>query len=237
MMAMLNKSLKSLHWFFACLSFGLMPVAWSMEVEDAEPLALGVCQLETWLHFKDDGTRRILTPACGVTDALELGVSGAAEKDAQGLFMSEAQIQAKYLIQGLSHERRMTSVMLGVGREVSPDERTHQMTYFAKLPMTFLFKSGDVKLLTEIGIKHAHSDRDTVVTWGLGNETLILPRLSFIGEVYGESVKRPLFQAGIKAHLIPEKLELELSYGNRLGLMDDARFVLLGLRFISPTWF
>ncbi len=209
----------------------------AMDVDDAQILDTGKCQLESWLRFNTDGTQRILSPACHVMGKLELNIAGTFEKDAQGMVLTDGQLQGKYVLKPLNDEDYAISMMMGAVRHTEPDDRDKSWSYFAKVPLSFVFRNGDVMLHTNWGMNHNQVGNTTRLTWGIGNEIKLNPRFNLLGEVFGENKGKPFFQAGVRTILIPEKVELDLTYGNKTGWDHDGRFVLLGLRLISPKWF
>jgi hypothetical protein len=226
-------------WLLACSVACTMSMqhAMAMDVDDAQPLEDGKCQLESWLRFNHGGTQRTLSPACNILPGLEMGVSGTLEKDERGMFLSEGQLQGKYLIKPMDDAGYGVALMAGATRHTALDERDRSWSYFAKVPVSFAFRDGNVLLHTNWGVVRDQDEKTTRLTWGFGNESKITERVSFIGEVFGENKGKPLFQAGIRTALIPDKVEVDLTYGNKTNFAREERFVLLGLRLISPSWF
>jgi hypothetical protein len=209
----------------------------AMQVDDARTLEKGQCQLESWLRFNHGGTQRTLSPACSPVGGLELNASAMFERDTQGMFLSEGQLQGKYLLTPVRDDGYIVSLVMGAVRQKEGEEREPSWGYFTKVPVSFVFGDGDVLLHTNWGVRRHQGDKTTRLTWGIGNETRLNARFTLLGEVFGEDKGKPLFQAGLRTTLIPEKVELDLTYGNRSDFPTDERFVLLGLRLISPAWF
>jgi len=211
--------------------------AGAMNVDDAQLLGAHKCQLETWGRFNRGGTERWVMPSCNVTGNLELAAGGAWQRDAQGMYMSDAQIQAKTVFKVLETNGYGIGLLAGANRQTSADDRERSWNYFAKVPMTLSLRDDDILVHANLGLNHVGAEQSTRLTWGLGNETRLLERLSFIGEVFGESKGKPSYQAGVRTVLVPEKIELDLTAGNTFGRDTQGRYVVIGLRFISPEWF
>lgn len=220
-----------------CMICAVQHSARAMDVDDAGTLEDGKCQLESWLQFNHGSTQRTLSPACNVLPDLELQATGTLEKDTRGTLLSEAQFQGKYLIKPTGASGYGVALMAGATRHTELDERNRSWSYFAKVPVSFAFRDGDVMLHTNWGVVRYQGEKTTRLTWGFGNESKITDRFSFIGEVFGENKGKPLFQAGVRTIVIPEKVEVDLTYGNKTNFAREDRFVLLGLRLISPSWF
>lgn len=221
----------------AVLFYGGRNTAVAMEVDDAHILDPGKCQLESWLRFDSDGTQRTLSPACRFFGDLEVNIAGTLEKDDRGMFLTDGQVQGKYLLMQTADEQTTLSLMMGAVRHTEHDGRERSWSYFMKAPVTFAFRGGDVLLHTNWGVNRNQAENTTRLTWGIGNETRLNDRFTFIGEVFGENKGKPLFQTGIRTTLVPDKVELDVTYGNKTDWEHDGRFVLLGLRLISPQWF
>jgi hypothetical protein len=211
--------------------------AGAMNVDDAQVLGANKCQLETWGKFNRDGTERWLNPSCNLTGNLEVSWGNAWQRDAAGLYVASSQLQGKTVFREMSANSYGIGLLGGVARQTDSDDdggRRRSWNYYSKLLASFSFKDDDVLLHTNLGFNRLGKEQTTRLTWGVGNETRLLERLSFIGEVFGENKGKPSYQAGIRATLVPEYVELDLTYGNVFGADTRGRYVVLGLRFITP---
>jgi len=221
----------------------LLPVhgsfaAGAMNVDDADLLGENKCQLETWNTFNRGSTERWLNPSCNLTGNLEVSWGNAWQRDGRGLFLSGSQLQAKTLFQKLDPNGYGMGLLVGAGKQIDSDDEVRQRSwnYFAKLLTTFSFRDNDVLLHTNLGFNRIGKDKTTQLTWGIGNETVLTEKLTFIAEVFGANKGKPSYHGGIRTILIPEYVEMDLTYGNTFGVETKDRFVVLGLRFISPEF-
>ncbi|WP_231502070.1 hypothetical protein [Herbaspirillum sp. RV1423] len=213
--------------------------AGAMNVDDAQVLGAGKCQLETWGKFNRGGTERWLNPSCNPTGNLEVSWGNAWQRDAAGMYLANSQLQGKTVFREMSPNSYGIGMLAGVVRQTDSGDgndggRQRSWNYYSKLLTSFSFKDDAVLLHTNLGFNHLGKEQTTRLSWGVGNETQLMDRLSFIGEVFGENKGKPGYQAGVRATLVPERVELDLTYGNTFGRETQGRYVVLGLRFITP---
>jgi len=211
--------------------------AGAMNVDDAQVLGANKCQLESWGKFNRDGTERWLNPSCNLTGNLEVSWGNAWQRDGGGMYLSNSQLQGKTVFREMSANSYGVGMLGGVVRQTDASDggaRQRSWNYYSKLLTSFSFRDDDVLLHTNLGFNRKGKEQTTRLTWGLGNETRLMEKLSFIGEVFGENKGKPGYQAGIRSALLPEQVELDLTYGNTFGRETQGRYVALTLRFITP---
>jgi len=220
-----------------------------MNVDDAEILDDHTCQLETVGKFNRGDTERLLSPACNLGGNFELGWQNAWQRDAGGLYLSSSQLQGKTVFRKLSPDGAGLGMLVGIERQIDgleeddPDAgRQRSWNYSAKLLTSFSFRDDSMRLHTNLGLNHASEDHRTRLSWGLGNELRLSGRVSFISEVFGQAWDTPSYQAGFRTTLVPDRVELDLTYGNTFGKTfsnafatdTPGRYVALSMRFIAP---
>lgn len=210
--------------------------AGAMNVDDAQVLDAGKCQLETWGKFNHDGTERWLNPSCNLTGNLEVSWGNAWQRDAGGMYLATSQLQGKTVFREMTPGGYGIGMLAGASRQTNSGEDGHQRSWdvYSKLLTSFSFRDDDVLVHTNVGFNRIGEEQTTRLSWGAGNETRLLPRLSFIGEVFGENKGKPGYQAGVRTILVPDRVEMDLTYGNTFGRETRGRYVVLGLRFITP---
>lgn len=218
--------------------------AGSMDVDDAQVLDANKCQLESWGKFNRDGTERWLNPSCNLTGNLEISWGNDWQRDSVGKYLANSQLQGKTVFREMSPNGIGIGMLAGVVRQTDakdPDEptvaRQRSWNIYSRALTSFSFKDDDILLHTNLGFIRRGEDHSTRLTWGIGNETKLHNRLSLIGEVFGENKGKPSYQGGIRATLVPDHVELDLTYGNSFGRDTQGRYVVVGLRFISPELF
>lgn len=215
--------------------------AGAMNVDDAQVLDAGKCQLESWGKFNRGGTERWLNPSCNLSGNLEVSWGNAWQRDGSGVYLANSQLQGKTVFREMTPNGVGIGMLGGVVRQADGNDdggsRQRSWNYYAKLLTSFSLRDDAVLIHTNLGFNRLGKEQTTRLTWGIGNETRLLEKLSFIGEVFGENKGKPGYQAGVRATLVPDHVELDLTYGNTFGRETSGRYVVLGLRFISPEWF
>jgi hypothetical protein len=88
------------------------------------------------------------------------------------------------------------------------------------------------------GEEHTHAHH--ALAWGTRAD-LLLPvlddRLSLLGELFGEDGTRPAYQAGLRAALIPDRLNADLTWGGHTATSESGLGWTLGLAWTPPSFF
>ena len=216
--------------------------AGGMNVDDAQIMDADTCQLESWAKFNRNGTERWFSPACSPNEHVEVSWAGAWQRDLSGMYLATSQFQGKTVFRELSSDATAIGMLAGAervteGMTESDSVRQTDWNYYAKLLTTTSFRDNDILLHTNLGVTQSKQDHTTSLTWGVGNESRLFGQATLIAEVFGENKGRASYQAGLRYALIPEQLELDLTYGNRFGRETAESYFVLGLRFIAPALF
>lgn len=203
----------------------------AMEVDDATVIAPHSCQVEGTLYFHRHGTNKVLSPACNVGENLELQASGAWNRDG-GQFSRDWQLQGKTVLRPLETNGYGVALMASANRHAEAGER--DMSYLVKVPLTFSLADDAVLLHLNAGVMHDKGEQGTRMVWGVGNEIALNDRFSLIGEVFGQNKGKSGFQAGVRTRLMPEKLEMDVTYGNKLEWEKQHDGVMLQMRWMMP---
>jgi hypothetical protein len=67
-----------------------------------------------------------------------------------------------------------------------------------------------------------------VATWGVGAETRLSGRTTLTSETFGQQGGKSYVQLGLKHWLVVDRVQLDGTYGNRIGGRAE-RFVSLGV--------
>ena len=73
-------------------------------------------------------------------------------------------------------------------------------------------------------------------TWGVGTETRLAERTFLIAEVFGQDRGRASHQVGVRYWIIPDRVQLDATYGSRAGERPDDRWFSVGLRLLTPPF-
>lgn len=205
-----------------------------MVTDDARTVDAGTCQLETWVKFNRDNSEYWALPACNFTGNLELTVGGARGKDSSSIRTSDVVLQGKMVFKPL--ETNGWGWGLGFGSVRHPAINTqNNLTgdIYAYTPLSFSFYDDSFVLHANLGWLHENETRRDRMTWGLGSETQLDQRTWLIAEAFGQNQNKPFYQAGLRYWMVPGRMQIDTTYGNRFGNDMQERWLTIGMRLLS----
>lgn len=201
-----------------------------MITDDARMVDPQACQLETWRRVGPAGGESWALPACNPGGGLELTLGGA-RLDGEDPATRPVLMQAKTLF------RPLVPGDWGVGLAVGTVQRPGGADeVYAYLPVSRSFGLDELVLHANLGLLHERATRRERLSWGLGLEWALAPRLGGIAEVFDQAAGRPLVQVGLRAWLLPGRVQLDATAGDRLGGEARSRWLTLGLRLLTPPF-
>ena len=205
-----------------------------MTTDDARLTDARACQLESWLHLHDSQREWWALPACNPGGNLEITIGGAIAYN-ESTAQSGAQVaQVKTLFKPL--ETNGWGIGLAAGYAVQPGKTRSGSAYFY-IPASFSFADDHLVIHTNLGYTREREHQANRLTWGLGSEILITPRLYVIAETYGQDKGNPFFQTGLRYWIIPNRLQIDTTYGSQFAHIRNESWLSIGLRIIGPAWF
>lgn len=182
-------------------------------VDDAPIVDLHACQLEAW-----HGERASwIVPACRPAGPVEftggVGFVEGADGDRETEFVGQAKIALRELAPGGVGLSVVVGGGMGPGPQLLPDDFSDLFAYAAA---TLSVAEDRIHIHPNLGWLWASEEEDDrhALTWGLRADLQTLPRAALIGELFGENSDPPGWQAGIRLILLPDRLEVDLSYGD-----------------------
>lgn len=209
-----------------------------MITDDARLTDPQACQVETWAKRNRHNEELWALPACNLTGNFEITMGGAIGHDPAGSRTTDVVAQAKTLFKPL--ETNGWGMGLVVGNVRHPNITTDRNLIgdvYAYVPTSFSYRDDRYVLHTNLGWLHRRTDHSDRLTWGVGSETELRANTWLIAEFFGQDRGRAFYQAGIRYWLVPGHVQLDTTYGNRMGSTQDERWFSLGLRLISPRLF
>ena len=188
-----------------------------MVVDDARVIDAGSCQLETWRRNNRDSKETWALPGCNPTGNLELTL-GSAELPVDDLGLRSTtrtvQMQGKTLFRNL--ETNSYSYGLAAGGVVRSRGAADQVpNYYAYLPLTRSLLDDRWFVHANLGVQRAGANPQNGMTYGIGTEYEIIPRVFAMVETYGDNHQRNSYQGGVRAWIVPNRVQSDGRYHRR----------------------
>ncbi len=208
-------------------------------VDDVGIVDYRACQIEAW-HGEQSTW---ILPACQPVRNLELTVGLGRLVTENETWDPEYVVQGKYLLRPDRADGVGVSLVVGAGISPIRQPGGRRVTdLFAYVPATMSL-AGDRLLIhpnlgwllerergeEEGGVRH-------ILTWGMRGDVALLERLEAIGELYGEGSEGLGWQTGLRVHLVPDRLLVDLSYGNHFDVDDPGTGFTVGFAWTPPAF-
>ena len=197
-----------------------------MAIDDATLTNARGCELETWMQKSQRDTEYWSLPNCNVNGNLELTLgTGRIVEDGHG--QTAAVMQAKTLLKVL--ETNGWGMGLSVANQYDP-EKSVAGDINVNVPVSFSFQDDRLLVHANSGWLHKRDDGRDLMTWGIGSEMQLTERTGFTSEIFRQDIGKPYFQFGARYQLIPNRLQIDATYGDRLrGNGSADRFFSIGI--------
>jgi hypothetical protein len=71
---------------------------------------------------------------------------------------------------------------------------------------------------------------------GVGAEQQLNDRTWIVAEGYRQANGAPFFQVGVRFWIVPNRVQVDPTYGDRFGARGAERWFSIGLRLLSPAF-
>lgn len=206
--------------------------------DDARLTTAGSCQLESWMRVYPDSKEVWALPACNPTGNLEFTVGGGRAKNDGEQATSDYVFQAKTLFRPLETNDWGWGLAVGTIRhpEINPGPNL--------LGNTYVYVPASVSLFDDKAILHFNlgwlKDKATgnqSMSWGVGGEFKVSSRLLGIAESYGDNHNQSYGQIGVRYSIIPDRFQVDATFGNQLSGTGNSRWVSFGIRLTPDKLF
>jgi len=206
---------------FALLIFllALNVLGFSQEriVDDAAITKYRSFQIETWLAQYES----VFMPAVGVNHWLELG-AGLSFDTQDNLSFSGLILETKFI--NADYETTGQSIGLVIGHVLDDMLNYDELYIYAPYSRLILNATSVMHLnagMAYHGYNHEQAEKSVHFLYGIRGDFGVLPRFDLLGGIFGENLD-PGFYAGFRYHLLPDLLEIIVTYGR--GFRPDDRF-------------
>jgi hypothetical protein len=214
-----------------------------MVTDDANVVDPGSCQLESWVKHSGLGTERWALPGCNFWADTEITLGGSSQSARDDPASEWTVLQFKKRWIKLEPGSWGLSTSIGhVDARVKPRGLPVNSSLFPvrdgylNVPVTYLSPNGWLVHLNMGWIQH-HQEQKNRPTWGLAGEWPVNPRTFLLAETFGESGTRSKYQVGLRAWIKPQKLQIDTTYGQPIGIGGDQRWISIGIRWLGDPLF
>ena len=206
-----------------------------MSTDDARIVDAKACQLESWAKNRKESTEYWLQPACNFTGNLELTLGSArtiGKGENAGQRSTDWLVQGKTLFRELEPNGWAWGLAVGNVRHPSaPGSGAGDI--YAYVPVTFSLRDDRLLLHTNVGWLREDQTHRQRMTWGLATEAQLSPGTWLIAEAFGQNQGRPYYHMGVRHWLVPNHVQIDATFGNRMGSGAQERWLSIGLRLLS----
>ena len=147
---------------------------------------------------------------------------------------SDVQVQVKKLFRQLEPNDWAIGLAVGHLDHKANGRRSVAANLYAYVPASFSFASDALVVHTNVGTLRATGEDRHRLTWGIGSEARVHPALFIVAETFRQDAARPHYQAGLRYWLVPNRVQIDATIGDRIGHSNGARWFSIGLRLLSP---
>lgn len=206
-----------------------------MVTDDARTVDPRSCQLESWVKLNQKTDEYWALPACNLGENFEVTYGASLTRDHGESETSDVILQFKTLLRPLTTNAYGIGLVAGhVQHPNSGNDSSMIGDAYTYIPASFSFLDDSLVVHTNLGILHARNENKNKLTWGLGSETKLTQQLQLIAEVYGDNQSRAFHQVGLRYWIVPDRVQLDTTYGNRFSNNQEERWFSFGLRLLSP---
>jgi len=211
--------------------------------DDAHVVDPGECQLETWTKLGDAGDEYWAVPACSPITNLELtaGVGVLPAERGGKPEHPSVQVQMKTGLASVAERRMLLALVVGTvlraHGEVAELNADRLGEFYGYVPATLTIVPDRAWLNLNLGIRFRGDGDGAFALWGAAMEAVAVGPLTAIAEAYGDAPDPAFMQAGIRLTVVPERVQIDATYGRRIPDGADEEWATVGLRLLSPQLF
>lgn len=205
--------------------------------DDARMTTAGSCQLESWMRVYPESREVWALPACNPWGNLEFTFGGGRAKNSGENATQDYMFQFKTLFRPLETNGWGWGLAAGSVQhpDINPGPNLLGNT-FVYVPVSFSFADDKVVIHNNLGWLKDKSTGDHRLTWGVGGEFHVSTRVTAIAEAFGDNRNGPFWQAGARFAIVPERVQVDATFGRELNGPTDNRWFSFGLR-LTPDRF
>ncbi len=222
---------------FAVLCVNQAYAARPMSTDDANIVDAKSCQLEAWAKSTHTSFERWAMPGCNFGGELEWTLGGNAQtEDAVGKTQFwVGQVKKRWLPVGENSVGISTTLGVMSTRPGTVDRPTDK-DYYLNVPVTVPLGQDRFVHFNAGWVQHQNLGVSRA-TWGVGGELPLSTKVIAIAETFGEQdTGRPRYQVGLRVWAVPQRVQIDTTYGNQMGQPEHLRWFTVGVRLLSPAF-
>lgn len=215
---------------------GSVHAARPMNTDDANIVDEKSCQLESWVKTTRTTSERWALPGCNFGGELEWTLGGNAQTD-EALGQTHfwvGQVKKRWVAVGENSVGISTTVGTMLTRPAlagQPNDKDDYLNVPVSVPL-----GQDRMLHLNAGWVQHQTKGVGRATWGVGVELPMTARLIAIAESFSEASMSTRYQFGLRMWVVPQRVQIDTTYGNQFGLPERERWLTVGLRLLSPAF-
>lgn len=230
--------MRRLALLLMCCLPGTVQAARPFIVDDARVVERGACQLESWFKNNPSSYELWTLPACNPFGVELTAGAGGLFGNNGSLGHADYQFQGKALFRPLETNGWGWGLAAGAIRHADINLRQHLWgNYFFYVPVSRSFADDRFVLLLNAGGIDNRQERRRGLSYGAGAEIYVSPRFMLAVEAYGATGFDRFSQVGFRFWVIPDRVQIDSTYGFQLNGPDRTEWVTLGFRLISRPFF
>jgi hypothetical protein len=206
--------------------------------DDARIVDAKSCQVESWQRVNQGSREWWALPGCNFTGNLEVTLGGALARDAAGRHATDVILQGKTLFKTLDTNGWGAGLAAGIVRH--PNVQGHSIgEIYAYVPISLSLLNDKIVIHTNAGALHNNNTHGTRMTAGIGGEFAVAQNTWIVAETFKQREGRPFFQAGVRHWIVPNRVQIDVTFGDRFGQSEfgrNERWFSIGLRLLSPPF-
>jgi hypothetical protein len=205
--------------------------------DDVSALDRGACQLEMWQQNNRGSQDAWVVPACSPLEGLELSFAASRATENGASRTTNIGLQAKYVVRDIEIDRWGWGWVLGALRHPDQERGSQYLGDLYGLVMAGVsFNDDSLHLNINVGGLRERETGDNFFTWGVLAEQNLGKHFMAIGEVFGTQRGRPFYQLGGRAALLPDRFEIDATFGNRFGRSTTERWWTVSVRIVTDPF-
>ena len=230
----------SIHPWRSCASAAALAATTAyagqpLVTDDAGIVAPKTCQLEGTLRFARDGALTAAQPACNFGGNLEWSAGGAHVAPDTDPSYTHVQLQLKSALFKAADGKASFGASAGALRDTgAPHGSSAFQTYYGKAIASW-YPGDTLEFDFNVGAANSRGD-GTFALAGAAVQWTVVAGWQLLGEVFHDEPGRWKYQLGARSIVVPDRVELFASFGNRFGRSSATDFIVAGFRLQTPEF-